>query len=195
MTKTFFLALFLMVALTRVSAQDVIIKRTNEEILAKVTEVSVTEVKFKRFDNQNGPLYTLLKSEIAKIRYENGTIDSFKIEYIPQTYTQNNSFNSELFLQGQTDAIKYYKGQGAGFGTFAATTLTLYLGLIPAIACSSTPPRDNNLNYPNPDLMKNFDYNRGYTQKAYKIKKRNTWTGFGIGAISFFVLYSQLVRY
>lgn len=59
-------------------SQDIITKKTNEVINAKVLEVKVLEITYKKFDNPDGPIYTILKSEVLKIQYENGTIDIFK---------------------------------------------------------------------------------------------------------------------
>ena len=56
-------------------SQDIIIKRNGDEIKAKVLEVALTIVKYKNFDNLNGPTYEILKSEIFMIKYENGTKD------------------------------------------------------------------------------------------------------------------------
>jgi hypothetical protein len=58
-------------------AQDVIIKKSGEDIQAKVLEVSQTEVMYKEFANQNGPTLTMLKSDVLMVRYENGTKDIF----------------------------------------------------------------------------------------------------------------------
>jgi hypothetical protein len=57
---------------------DIIMKKNGDEIMARVTEVGITEVKYKRFENENGPTYTLLKSEIFMITYENGGKDVFR---------------------------------------------------------------------------------------------------------------------
>ena len=53
-------------------------------------------------------------------------------------------------------------------------------GLVPAIACSTTTPKDANLGYPNPEFMKNAEYNEGYTKKAKKIKRGKVWKNWGI---------------
>ena len=58
-------------------AQDNIVLRTGEEVKAKVEEVGLNEIKYKRADNPTGPLYTILKSEVLMIKYENGTKDVF----------------------------------------------------------------------------------------------------------------------
>ncbi|WP_395049936.1 hypothetical protein [Flavobacterium sp.] len=46
--------------------------------------------------------------------------------------------------------------------------------------CSSTQPKEANLSYPNPELMKNPHYYDGYAKKAKKIKQGKVWTNWGI---------------
>ncbi len=53
-------------------AQDLITKVDGEEILSKVMEVSDREIKYKRWDNLEGPIYTMSKSKIRTVVYENG---------------------------------------------------------------------------------------------------------------------------
>lgn len=55
--------------------QDLIIKKNGDEIKAKVLEVALSIVKYKKFDNLTGPTYEMLKSEVFMIKYENGTKD------------------------------------------------------------------------------------------------------------------------
>jgi hypothetical protein len=56
-------------------AQDVIITRDAKKINAKVTEVNPGDIKYKKFDNPDGPTYTLPKNQIASILYQNGMVD------------------------------------------------------------------------------------------------------------------------
>ena len=58
-------------------AQDVIVKHDGSTILSKVTEIGTTEVKYKKFSNQNGATYSILKSDIQAINFENGEKDTF----------------------------------------------------------------------------------------------------------------------
>jgi hypothetical protein len=78
--------------------------------------------------------------------------------------------------------VKYYKGyKAAGTGTLVTSLfLTPLVGLMPAIACSTTPPERYNLNYPDEDKMKKSEYYSGYTQKAEKIKSGKVWKNWGI---------------
>jgi hypothetical protein len=115
------------------------------------------------------------------VKYENGTVDVFQIEKKNADSSAVVSLTENLFMKGQVDATKYYtKYKGAGTGTLITSLVSPLIGLIPAIACSSTQPREINLGYPNPALMKNPDYYLGYTQKAKKIKQGKVWLNWGI---------------
>ena len=59
-------------------AQDKIYKTDGGIIEAKVKKVDPVTIVYKRFDNQDGPEYTILKKEVVKIVYQNGTADIFK---------------------------------------------------------------------------------------------------------------------
>ena len=69
-------AIFLTSSAT-VFAQDVITLNNGVDIKVVVEEVRMNDIRYKRFDNLNGPVYTLPKSEIFRIVYENGTMDVF----------------------------------------------------------------------------------------------------------------------
>ena len=175
--------IFAIFAINLAFSQDVIIKKSGEEIKSKIIELTNNDVKYKKFDNQNGPIFTILKSEVFIIKYENGTKDVFNEEKpILESNTSNKTSGTEdFFMKGKMDAQKNYDGyKGAGTGTFITGFISPIIGLIPAIACSSTPPKDVNLNYPSSELMKNTDYYNGYTQKAKKIKQNKVWTNWGI---------------
>ncbi len=181
MRKIILTTLTTLFSLTLCFSQDVITTRSGESIQAKVLEVGQTEIKYKKFDNPDGPVYWILKSVVIMVTYENGTVDVFKVEKKSLDSSSVVSLTENLFMKGQVDAARYYKGYGsAGTGTLITALISPLVGLIPAIACSSTPPREINLNYPNAGLMKNPDYYLGYTQKAKKIKQGKVWTNWGI---------------
>lgn len=64
-------------------AQDLITKTDGTDIKAKITEVNIEDVKYKRSDNLNGPTYTINKSEILMIIYGNGMREIFNTETTP----------------------------------------------------------------------------------------------------------------
>lgn len=162
-------------------SQDIITKKTSEDIQAKVLEVSTNEIKYKNFNNLDGPIFTMLKSDIVMVRYENGTKDIFIEEKNNETTATPDISGADLYTQGQLDASRYYEGyKGAGTGTLITGLVSPIVGLIPAIACSSTPSKEMNLDYPSADLMKKADYYNGYTRKAKKIKQGKVWKNWGI---------------
>ena len=62
------------------NAQDVITLKNGNEVEALVQEVEVEIIKYKKFENQTGPTYTVTKSEVFMIKYQNGEKDVFQIE-------------------------------------------------------------------------------------------------------------------
>ncbi len=59
-----------------VNGQDVIRTKT-ETINAKVLEIGIEEIKYKDFDNPNGPVKVIEKRKVLEITYENGKKEVF----------------------------------------------------------------------------------------------------------------------
>ena len=175
-----------------IEAQDTLSMRSGETILVKVIEVGTTEVKYKKLDNLNGPVFSLLKSDLFVIKYENGTKEDFssikKIE-------ENNFSGYDPYIQGKNDAQRYYKGDKTA-GTIVLISNLFVLPILPSlvfyIANTSKIPKDENLNYPSISLMQNEKYADSYRQEAKKIKNQKIWKNFrvgaGIGGSIFFIL-------
>ena len=75
--KKSLLLLLLFLCPVLASAQDVIVKNDGSTILSKVLEITSTEVKYKKFSNLEGPTYSLTKTDVQAINYENGEKDTF----------------------------------------------------------------------------------------------------------------------
>jgi hypothetical protein len=165
-------------------AQDIIIKVNGEEIKSKILEVSQGEIKYKIFDYQSGPSYTVSKSEIFMIRYENGLKDVFNNAKEKKDSLVSAMPSEEMRTKAKQDAITYYRGKNSGAAWTMATTIVTspILGLIPAFACAASEPNEDNLNAPDEKLMKNADYNKAYVDQSRKIKKRKIWKNFAIGS-------------
>ena len=161
-------------------SQDILTKKNGEDIKVKVIEINQTDIKYKKSDNPSGPTFVISKSDAMMIRYEDGSKDIFN----------EISNTSDMDSRGKEDAIMNYKGRNSGaIGTaFTVIFTSPLIGLIPALACSSTEPSDENLRYTNRELMRNAGYNRAYTEQAHKIKKRKIWSAFGIGSAAWLVL-------
>ena len=71
-------------------AQDIITLRNGNDIQALVQEIGIDDVKYKRWDNQTGPNYTLKKSEIFMIKYANGDKEVFAADKaVPSIQSQS----------------------------------------------------------------------------------------------------------
>jgi len=160
--------------------KDIIVRRNGEEIESKVIEITPAEIKYKKLDNLDGPLFTINKSDVFMIMYANGTKDIFNQ---PDKTINAENENTDMYVQGKIDAVEYYKGYvSAGTGCFFAGLLVGYLlGWIPALICSQTPPADENLNYPDPELIDNHAYKKGYVEEAFRIKRNKVWVNYAIG--------------
>ena len=60
--------------------QDIIYKKNGDKIEANVLEVGVDEVKYKKFNVEEGPIYVLLKSDLFMIEYGDGSRDVFNAD-------------------------------------------------------------------------------------------------------------------
>lgn len=183
MKKTFLLAVQILFA-TICFSQDVIIKTNGDEIKSKILEVGQNEIKYKNFDYLNGPSYTISKSEIFMIRYENGSKDVFIDSKSKKGDIVSVMPSEEMRAKAKQDATTYYRGKNSGAGWTMATSIVTspLLALIPAVACASSEPNEGNLNAPDEKLMKNADYKQAYVDQSHKIKKRKIWKNFAIGS-------------
>jgi hypothetical protein len=174
MTQFTGIVFFTLFILSRCIAQDIITTKSGEDILAKVLEVNPADVKYKKYDNSESPIYTILKSDLVMIRYDDGTKDIF---------TDSKVSIEGMLSKGEQDAFLDYTGRNSG-SVWTGVTTALFsplVGVIPAAICASTAPSDRNLRGDR-ELMKNREYRVGYSESARKIKKRKVWSGFAYGS-------------
>ncbi len=56
-------------------AQDVIFTKNGKQINSIIIEVTPNQIKYKKFEDKEGPVYIIQKNEVSKIDYQNGTTD------------------------------------------------------------------------------------------------------------------------
>jgi len=66
-------------------AQDIITLKNGDDIETLIEKVGETEIEYKRWDNQTGPVYVIKKNEIFMIKYRNGSKDLFNQQPPPVT--------------------------------------------------------------------------------------------------------------
>lgn len=124
-----------MAMVVAVKAQDVIVLRNASEIQAKVKSIGQQEVVYLKWDNLDGPTYTLLKSEIFFIKYANGLKDTFAVQPIKPVRAPKKAFNEDFSrtkFQGYsylgTDFDAWAGGPSLDFSFGARTSKYLYIG-------------------------------------------------------------------
>jgi hypothetical protein len=121
----FILALFTGTFIS-VNAQDIIVKRSGVEIKAKVTEINVKDVKFILDGDSSGEIKSLQKSELSKIKYEDGNVDVFNYdsnagtkesEQVGKTYQVSRTQNQTVARNVPEQRVSSYQRRGyAGIG-------------------------------------------------------------------------------
>ena len=121
--RTFLFLVTFCIFTTNVFAQDVITLKNGDDIQALVQEVGEVEIKYKKFDNLEGPNYTMKKTEIFMIRYANGSKDVFtdisepviepaKTSLVEQknNYSQTNTRNENTLLSVRNAQVRNQNG-------------------------------------------------------------------------------------
>ena len=88
MKKIQLLIACLFCSVTFLFAQDKIYRQNGKIVEAKIIEISASEIKYKEFNNPDGPIYVLETDRIKKIVYENGKEEKFEDNLKdPERYT------------------------------------------------------------------------------------------------------------
>lgn len=75
--RTILITVFFLGILSCSYSQDTIKFINNTIQVVKVFEIGITEIKYYRFDNIDGPVYISNKSDIESIKFFNGHVESF----------------------------------------------------------------------------------------------------------------------
>lgn len=100
--------------------QDVIIKRDNVKIEALILEVDDQVIKYKKYSDQQGPVFIVNKKDVAKIAYGNGETEQFDAQseiYFDETGIKKdspvppvqpiNGLRAEPFKSLNSDQLRY----------------------------------------------------------------------------------------
>lgn len=72
------LAIFIFTSFSKTLAQDVIVKNDKSEIKANIVEITEDDIKYKKFENPDGDLQSVNKTEVFMIIYQNGYKEYFE---------------------------------------------------------------------------------------------------------------------
>ena len=142
-------------------AQDVIVLKNANEIEAKVSAISPDAVTYKRWNNIDGPTYTIPKSEIFYIKYQNGekevvleqSVEEKAVRHMAKSGKQSQNKKPALPL-----AIRYRGEVNLGYAianrkpNLFSESFTEYRNdsgeLVQGYACSATDTLYSNLSRP-----------------------------------------------
>ena len=120
MRKSLLFLLGIIMAGASLQAQDKIHRKNGQVVKAKIIEIGVSEIKYKLYGDENGPVYVLEKDRIKKIEYENGTTDKMTINLKdPEQYSDQRSKGIKIDFLGPLlgySQITYEKSTGVGKG-------------------------------------------------------------------------------
>ena len=115
MKKLFFLFATLAITISA-TAQDIIVTKESKKIEAKITEVSKSEIKYKRFDYQDGPTFILSTDDIVTIIYANGEVVLYNNEESQKEKEAVAKANAMGSLFGESGNASGQKGNPVGRG-------------------------------------------------------------------------------
>ena len=101
-------------------AQDVIVLKNANEIEAKVSAISPDAVTYKRWSNIDGPTYTIPKSDILYIKYQNGEKEIIQVQaskvvstptVVRQEYVQPKKIKQPKINKSETRPTIRYRGE------------------------------------------------------------------------------------
>ena len=122
MKKLFILALFV-IGFVNVYAQDILQLKDGLKIEVKLIEVGESSIKYKRWDNLNGPSYTISITKVSSILYENGVLEEFDVDFTAKsdiaasidnatTNVSNTIYNSGNTIAREIDnSVELRKGE------------------------------------------------------------------------------------
>ncbi|MBL4655676.1 MAG: hypothetical protein JKY33_07630 [Bacteroidia bacterium] len=199
--KTSLITIGLLLLFSYAFSQDNIIKRDASEIKVKVLEVTSTEVKYKKYSNPEGPTYSIPKSEIFMIQYENGTKESFDNEVEqPRTTNKpvvNNSTGNKQELDCNQSNIKgvQYAEQVNSSIAYGAAGLAggCLLGIIGGagvmLVAGLSDPQPKTI----PQNVNESCFRNGYSKTAKKKHLTSSGLGCTAGVGVLIIVYAMLI--
>jgi len=87
-------AIIVIACAMQVQAQDVIYLTSGDEIKAKVSEISETEIKYHLWDNQDGPIRSMTRGSVFMIIYQDGQKELFNtVRVVDNSSQAQQSYN------------------------------------------------------------------------------------------------------
>ncbi|AKQ45312.1 hypothetical protein TH63_06145 [Rufibacter radiotolerans] len=168
------------------SAQDIIYKTSGDEVSAKIMEISTTKITFKQPNLFSDSLFTLPHKDVFMVKYANGEKELMQPaveEAAPEPVKRNPLQMAQL---GRLDARKYYKSNKG----IAGGAISGFLFFPAALVVAAVPPKITLNDGPDPQLLSNPYYYKGFRSQAHKRKLGKVAIGTGVGLLGLIVFSS-----
>lgn len=100
---------------------DVIFLKNGESVVAKISEITETEIKYKRCDYLTGPDFILKKSKVALIQFSNGVKETVDVPEEIKQPVYVNTQQSPQYVQSQQET------NSAGVTAFVCAIAGIFL--------------------------------------------------------------------
>ena len=112
---------------TTTAACDQIVLRNGDVVEAKVKEVGVNEIRYKKCDRPDGPDYTISKRDVLSIKYSNGEVERFNS--VSSSSSNNGSNNRQSYQSPTSQANDGPRTDPFAIVAIAAGGLAIFTGL------------------------------------------------------------------
>lgn len=111
--KFFTLCGCLLLSISVSKAQDTLVLNDGTLIKSKVVEITESLLKYKKYSNLDGPVYTIDKKQVLAVHYENGEQESFKAQEQQTVQTQSEEQTTQKEIEvpvadNNAALIEYY---------------------------------------------------------------------------------------
>ena len=178
------------------AATDVIVRTNGDELPGRVLSITPALVRYLPAAPAPPDTASLAAADVFMVRYANGTKELMRADADAAAASPLVGLNAEQrYTLGRQDSRQYYQpAKGVFWGTFAATVATTsYGGIVTGGIISLTPPQRQNLLAPQPQLLDDPDYYRGYRKQAQNRKLGKAAAGFGVGVAAEVVLLAVAI--
>lgn len=178
-----------------VAATDVIVRTNGDELPGRVLSITPTLIRYMPAAPAPPDTLELAATEVFMVRYANGTRELIRVARAEAPLVGLST--EQRYLRGRQDSHQFYQpAKGVFWGTFGATLAGYgYGGLLAGGVMALTPPRRQSLraSAPQPQLLDDPDYYRGYRKQAQNRKVGKAAAGFGTGVGVTVVVWTALL--
>ena len=109
--------LLIIFSVNAIFAQDIIVTKNSEKIEAKISDVEQDCIKYKKYNYQEGPTYTIRKTDIVSIIYQNGDVETF-MDKKSNEFDRNDKLATGEFIDGFCSHVSIQSKSLLGGGTY-----------------------------------------------------------------------------